>query len=173
MFAGRRMLLLDLDETLVYSSDVDDKLYTDREKLNDNRRVIYLRPHLITFLLAARNRFELVILWSNGSYDYVHEIANIIKRLTREDIFDAIYTLDDASYIVYFDSSYPFKDLYDMINKYELEPEECLMIEDNIITSTFYPDIVYQIPKFNAGITGLYDRYLLDLSVIFTEEIVS
>jgi FMN phosphatase YigB (HAD superfamily) len=161
MFKDKRVLILDLDETLVHSGKDNIESCFESVELSNGNHVCF-RPYLFSFLLAARNHFELVILWSNGGYNYVHEVVGIIKERGGDDVFDEIYTLEDASWLMHRDKSFPFKDLYWLIDKHGLDKEECIMFDDGILITSFYPDIVHQVSKFLANSTNKYDRQLLD-----------
>jgi hypothetical protein len=56
-----------------------------------------MRPHLKEFLLFCRSYFDVVGVWSAGSYDYVHEcVDRIFGDLYRPDV---IFTWDDIEYL--------------------------------------------------------------------------
>ena len=68
------LLILDLDETLLHSSDERLGRAEDFQLFG---YFVYLRPHLAHFLAECAARFRLAV-WSSASDDYV---AEIVKRL--------------------------------------------------------------------------------------------
>jgi TFIIF-interacting CTD phosphatase-like protein len=69
------LLILDLDETLIYSSE--KKLDRNPEFIFE-QYYVYLRPHLEQFLNELAPNFSLAI-WSSGNDAYVEYIVNKIK----------------------------------------------------------------------------------------------
>jgi RNA polymerase II subunit A small phosphatase-like protein len=71
---AKKLLILDLDETLLHASidELDHK--ADFQLFNYH---IYLRPHLSEFLLGCNQYFKIAI-WSSASDDYVTEITERI-----------------------------------------------------------------------------------------------
>lgn len=113
----KHSVILDLDETLVHSSEnikvlKELKIFTD-PKLIDVRKRTYLtfldneedkneismywgieRPHLRKFLIFCFSYFQVVAIWSAGQYQYVHSIVNSIFRGLKRPM--TIYTRDDC-----------------------------------------------------------------------------
>lgn len=98
------ILILDIDETLAHTNDKNNswhnlKIRSDPKKLDlrDRSYVFNLRydveksdltwgikrPHLKEFLLFCFNYFKIVIIWSAGTYNYVHSLTEIL--------FDGVY----------------------------------------------------------------------------------
>lgn len=76
MTTPRKLLVLDVDETLVHTAlKVLDRLpdFT----LFGGAYNVYRRPHLTEFLLAVRQVYDLAI-WSAGSADYVDQVLQEI-----------------------------------------------------------------------------------------------
>lgn len=71
---NNKLLILDLDETLIYSSDCL------LERLPDfcvGEYFVYVRPGLDTFLSTCNELYNLAV-WTFGSQDYASEIVNKI-----------------------------------------------------------------------------------------------
>lgn len=70
----RSLLILDLDETLIFGSEEPLSRPAD---FHAGRFSIYRRPYLSEFLAAAFDGFE-VAVWSSASSDYVRAIVSAI-----------------------------------------------------------------------------------------------
>ena len=95
-----KCIVLDLDETLIYSS-IDNKLkYDFIMKFDDDQYYVSKRPGLDNFINLCFSLFDFVLVWSAGTDDYVKEIVrNIFKnkrphivwsRNTTETYYDKI-----------------------------------------------------------------------------------
>lgn len=69
------LLILDLDETLVYATT--DRLDYDEDFVFD-KYFVYKRPNLDKFLSFAYAHFKIGI-WSSASDGYVNEIVKLVK----------------------------------------------------------------------------------------------
>ena len=84
-YSSKYTLILDLDETLIYSQrNISYKL---KKKENINKKRIILRPGLREFLKEMKKIFELII-FSSGTVDYVNPIIEIIEN--DEKFFDFV-----------------------------------------------------------------------------------
>ena len=84
-YTSKYTLILDLDETLIYSQrNISYKL---KKKENINKKRIILRPGLREFLKEMKKIFELII-FSSGTVDYVNPIIEIIEN--DEKFFDFV-----------------------------------------------------------------------------------
>ncbi len=84
-YTSKYTLILDLDETLIYSQrNISYKL---KKKENINKKRIILRPGLREFLKEMKKIFELII-FSSGTVDYVNPIVEIIEN--DEKFFDFV-----------------------------------------------------------------------------------
>ena len=84
-YSSKYTLILDLDETLIYSQrNISYKL---KKKENINKKRIILRPGLREFLKEMKKIFELII-FSSGTADYVNPIVEIIEN--DEKFFDFV-----------------------------------------------------------------------------------
>ena len=75
-FKTRPLLILDLDETLVFGSEWELKYRCDFEV---GPYFIYTRPFLDEFLKLVSSAYDLAI-WSSASSEYVHAIADRIGQ---------------------------------------------------------------------------------------------
>jgi len=66
------MLILDLDETLIYASETP---LTIEEDFRFERYYIYLRPHVRRFLAFCLAKFE-VAVWTSSTEGYAKEIVS-------------------------------------------------------------------------------------------------
>jgi len=84
-YSSKYTLILDLDETLIYSQrNISYKL---KKKENINKKRIIFRPGLREFLKEMKKIFELII-FSSGTVDYVNPIVEIIE--SDEKFFDFV-----------------------------------------------------------------------------------
>jgi len=74
------LLILDLDETLVFASE--RPLVREPESLV-GPYFVYLRPYLHDFLVEMTKYFDLAV-WSSSSPDYAHAIVNRVFPLQRK-----------------------------------------------------------------------------------------
>lgn len=68
----RKLLILDLDETLLYASEVP---LSFQEAFTFERYYIYLRPHVKRFLAFCLAKFE-VAVWTTATEDYAEAIVS-------------------------------------------------------------------------------------------------
>ena len=67
----RKLLVLDLDETLVYATE---QRLSIPEEFKAEPYYVYLRPHLRPFLEFCVRRFD-VGIWTSSSADYAHAVV--------------------------------------------------------------------------------------------------
>lgn len=72
---SKRLLILDLDETLIYGSESEIDRPAD---FRVGHFFLYRRPHLDAFLAAVSEWYTLAI-WSSATIGYVHDIAKQIR----------------------------------------------------------------------------------------------
>jgi RNA polymerase II subunit A small phosphatase-like protein len=70
--AQRKLLILDLDETLLYATEEPLSI---KEDFKVERYYIYLRPHVDRFLAFCLTKFE-VAVWTTSTEDYAEEIVS-------------------------------------------------------------------------------------------------
>ena len=88
----KKVIVLDLDETLVHSSYEQtecDNIIIDQDK----KIYVSLRPHLDQFLLKLHKQFHLYI-WTAGNEQYANIIRNIIDP--NNVYIKEIYSRDDC-----------------------------------------------------------------------------
>src|SRR3954447_7252138 len=73
--ANRPLLILDLDETLIFGSEVELERRAD---FIVGPYYVYQRPHLNEFLTLVAKSYDLAI-WSSATLDYVGAIASRIR----------------------------------------------------------------------------------------------
>lgn len=77
LFINKKLLILDLDETLVFSSEKG--LKSRCSDFNVGHYSVYRRPFLDEFLNYCKRTFK-VAIWTSASQEYAKEIAeNILK----------------------------------------------------------------------------------------------
>lgn len=77
------LLILDLDETLIYATETP----LDRpEDFCVGQYYIYRRPHLSEFINYCFTRFD-VALWTTATEDYAEEVAEKIGLLSSQLVF--------------------------------------------------------------------------------------
>lgn len=95
-----KCIVLDLDETLIHSkagtwSKKGSKVPIHNINIEGDAWTVIERPHLKDFINFIHEYFDLVIVWSAGTFEYVHAICKLIFPYYDECI---IYTRDDCVY---------------------------------------------------------------------------
>lgn len=168
-------LVLDIDDTLVQTFDDIQQLYKcpimKNSKFYPVRKRVYVlkfdnpedeseneeddvvwgvkRPHIDDFLIFANEYFRNIVIWSAGTYDYVHAIVkNLFKNLpcpTR------VFTRNDCHQSEEYGYEKPLEKIYAAIP--EMNPSNTVLIDDRqevfhrkdphngIIIPPFSPDI--------------------------------
>lgn len=88
----RRLLVLDLDETLIHASETPLHRAADHIVYGYH---VYRRPHLDTFLAACFDHYA-VGIWSSASDEYVEAVAKLI--VPEPDRLQFIWGRSKASY---------------------------------------------------------------------------
>lgn len=98
-------IILDLDKTLIHSIEVPcddekDECKFDKEEvcgtngtLMQSGYITFKRPDADTFISWCFRKYANVVIWSAGTYDYVHEILN---TLFAEFSFDLVLTRNEC-----------------------------------------------------------------------------
>ena len=157
-----KVIVLDIDETLVYTFTENNRKYDYILNLDDETEVYrgVFRDHLQEFIDFCFLYFKYVIVWSAGTRDYVHNMVDIIFTKQRPYL---ILTYDD---IVIEDHNY-YKPLRKIFNT-EIRKDNTYFIDDR--EENFREDKINGIvaPQF----TGQHDDYLLKLENWFLQSFV-
>jgi hypothetical protein len=181
-------LVLDIDDTLVQTFDDIQQLYKcpimKNSKYYPVRKRVYIlkfdnqeeeeteedvvwgvkRPHIDDFLAFASEYFRNVVVWSAGTYDYVHAIVkNLFKNIpcpTR------VFTRNDCHQSEEFGYEKPLMKIYSAIP--EMNPRNTFIIDDRQeVFSRKDPHNGIIIPPFSPDISDLNaltsDTCFLDL----------
>ena len=165
MFDKTKLLILDLDETLIYASitPLETRPYFKLDKYH-----IYKRPFLNEFLLEMSNHFQIAI-WSSAGDEYVNAITKLIKpdditflfvwgrskcSLKRDPVFD----------------EYIFEKRIDKVKKFGFSLVQVLIIDDTPLKArTNYGNAVY-VKEFKGSEHDaelkLLQQYLLSIKDI-------
>ncbi len=169
-----KVVVLDLDATLLSTADdmasfkelgimTDPKLVTlrrrcyclkltDFDKRGDGSTYSFWgikRPHIDTFLLWCMNYFSLVIVWSAGTFHYVHAIVNDIFRDLRPPAL--VWTANDIDYDTDEEVLKPLTKLMNSDFKYKhlITKQNTVFIDDNDSTFRFNKKNAVHIKPFN------------------------
>ena len=198
-----KFIVLDLDSTLIHS-------FTGNPNLNllDNSELYYLRdriydlkiplgseywgvarPGIYEFLQFCQRYFQGVIIWSAGTYDYVHAIVNFLFRdlprpymiFTRNDCTEiGNYLTKDLSKLEPIDPRLTMDKIYildDNTQAFELNPENALNIPmfvpcgKKICRDILNSDDAFELVKswfMQPGVINSFDVRELDKSKVFT-----
>lgn len=157
MAARKLVLVLDLDQTLVYARRLEAEEQPegcpDIFDLRLNCRfALWLRPFLTSFLRRLAERFEIYV-YTFGTRDYAVEV---LRAINREEVL-----LDSARLITRNESRKGFKELGNILPA--LMGPYCLIVDD---TAEVWPDqrsILLQIPPFIIGDANAEESFAGDL----------
>lgn len=155
MNTSKILLILDLDETLIYATSKPLARPANFQVFDYH---IYKRPHLDNFLKSCAQNFELAI-WSSASNDYVESVVEKIipkdiplafvwgrsrATLRRNMIVEADAYLD-ADY--YFNSHYHYIKRLSKVKKKGYRLEQMLIVDDTPHKSQCnYGNVIYPLP---------------------------
>lgn len=164
---SKSSIVLDLDETLVHSMDgmeVWHQLNLDPElaprlrvvEMHDvvtpkgtgleEKMWLVMRPHLHEFLTEIRKRFDYVIVWSAGKYEYVHDLVTRIFPYEPDHIF----TSND----IYNKEGFGCKPFSTVQEKFpDIDVNRSVVIDDKYHTFWYNPGIGLLIPEYDPGPT--------------------
>ena len=143
---SRKVLVLDLDETLVHCSPFPPHPDVQSYKFDDDECYIFLRPNVEEFLEKVTAMFE-VYIFTAGTKEYADRIID--KLCPQIDVFHRHYR-DSCKFV----SNKCKKDL--KIFKRDLK--DIIMVDDNPHMREYYPKNTLFIQKWN-GIPN--DEWLL------------
>ena len=189
-------LVLDIDDTLVQTFDDIQALYKcpimKNPKFYPVRKRIYIlkfdgdegdvgkeseedvvwgikRPHIEEFLAFASEYFRNVVIWSAGTYDYVHAIVkNLFKNVPCNPT--KIFTRNDCAQSQEYGYEKPLQKIYDAIP--EMNSRNTILIDDRQeVFSRKDPDNGIIIPPFSPDLDDLSsmtnDRCFVELQEWF------
>ena len=133
--ANKMLLILDLDETLIYSSEKELSREADFQLFHYH---VYKRPYLSEFLQGCSQYFKIAI-WSSASDDYVEAIVKRIIPLSiklefvwgrsRCTYFLDAFSFESTGYID-FQSHYHYVKTLKKVKKLGFSIEQILIIDD-------------------------------------------
>lgn len=88
----KALLVLDLDETLIYGTKEELKYKAD---FKVEQYFIYLRPNCLNFLITMSNFYKLAI-WSSAGEIYVQQISDYFKECGL--FFEFVWSRKQATY---------------------------------------------------------------------------
>ena len=133
---GKPLLILDLDETLIYATKSELR---NKPNFTVFDYKIYKRPHFGEFLKTTYHDFKLAI-WSSAGDDYVAQIVNLIKPSNLEFEFvwgrtRAVYQrsteFDELRIYGGSDSQYHYVKPLKKVKKLGFDLNRCLIVDDS------------------------------------------
>jgi len=185
-------LVLDIDDTLVQTFDDIDSLYKcpimKNPKFYPVRKRVYIlkfqneepeedeeeeemiwgvkRPHIDEFLNFANQYFRNIVIWSAGTYDYVHAI---VKHLFKQIPCPAkVFTRNDCTQSEEYGYEKPLEKIYKSIP--EMNPRNTILIDDR--QEVFVrkdPNNGIIIPPFSPDVED-YDSLTSDASFLYLKD---
>jgi hypothetical protein len=185
-------LVLDIDDTLVQTFDDIDSLYKcpimKNPKFYPVRKRVYIlkfqneepeedeeeeemiwgvkRPHIDEFLDFANRYFRNIVIWSAGTYDYVHAI---VKHLFKQIPCPArVFTRNDCTQSEEYGYEKPLEKIYKAIP--EMNHKNTLLIDDR--QEVFVrkdPNNGIIIPPFSPDVED-YDSLTSDASFLYLKD---
>ncbi|WP_196888480.1 HAD family hydrolase [Aureivirga sp. CE67] len=155
----KKLLILDIDETLVHANEnpENEDWHFELQKYK-----VYKRPFLDEFLEAIQNHFEIAV-WSSASDDYVEEIVKLIFPenyplkfvwgRSRCTINRNLYGFDLLDNYIDYSNHYNYVKVLKKVKKYfGFALEEMLIVDDTPSKSKYnYGNAIY--PKEFTGNT--------------------
>lgn len=120
------LLVLDLDETLIHSSE---KLLNIKNDFKFEQYFVYNRPFLNEFLTDISSHYRIAI-WSSGDDDYVNEIVSAITPNNVQ--FEFVWGRSKCTIKRDFDyENYDFEKRLDKLKKKGYSLEKILIVDDS------------------------------------------
>ena len=161
-------LVLDLDETLIYSVSTSNILTVNKLKKMDNllfhyfencnHIFVYYRPH-ITYFLQEMSKYFDICIFTNGSKTYTNMVVTMINSMTSNTYISRWYSRT---------GDYPFYKYISLIEN--IDTSTVIIIDDNDkIWKDDYKNVI-SIKKFYGPIDKnyIFDDELLFLTHILT-----
>lgn len=185
-------LVLDIDDTLVQTFDDIDSLYKcpimKNPKFYPVRKRVYIlkfqndepevdeeeeemiwgvkRPHIDEFLNFANQYFRNIVIWSAGTYEYVHAIVkHIFKQVPCPN---GVFTRNDCTQSEEYGYEKPLEKIYQAIP--EMNPRNTILIDDR--QEVFVrkdPNNGIIIPPFSPDVED-YDSLTSDASFLYLKD---
>jgi hypothetical protein len=184
-------LVLDIDDTLVQTFDDIDSLYKcpimKNSKFYPIRKRVYIlkfkdddaepgeeeemiwgvkRPYIDEFLSFANDYFRNIVIWSAGTYDYVHAIVkNLFKNIPCPT---KVFTRNDCTQSEEHGYEKPLEKIYQAIP--EMNPRNTILVDDR--QEVFVrkdPNNGIIIPPFSPDVED-YDSLTSDTSFMFLKD---
>jgi TFIIF-interacting CTD phosphatase-like protein len=172
-----KCIVLDIDETLLCTQKMPyelsnfilknekdekfnpliDRFYKISIDTSDNPTPIIMngvfRPHLPEFLNFCKENFELVIIWSAGSQEYVESIVKLFKQ---KFMFEPHFFMTKND-LVFIDDGF-YKELEKIIAdriflKNIISLNNMIVLDDNEMTFDLNYDNAIHIPQYNPSIS--------------------
>jgi len=189
-------LVLDIDDTMVQTFDEIDSLYKcpimKNSKFYPVRKRVYIlkfdsendedmeedeedmiwgvkRPHIDEFLEFANEYFRNIVIWSAGTYEYVHVIVkNLFKNFPCPT---KIFTRNDCTHSDEYGYEKPLEKIYEVIP--EMNSKNTILIDDRqevfirkdphngIVIPPFTPDVEdYNSLNYDTAFLVLKDWFM-------------
>lgn len=152
-----KLLILDLDETLIYATEKELGVSPD---FQFDKYFVYKRPYLDNFLLDISNHFAIGI-WSSADDTYVTEIVKNIKPHNVE--FEIIWGRSRCSLKRDLNSgNYYFEKRLAKLKKRGFKLQQIIIVDDTPSKSKYnYGNAIY-IKEFLGDTTDVELKYLHD-----------
>lgn len=140
-------IILDLDETLIYSSSFPINNHKPSYIINGIN--VYLRPYIKVFLSFCFNNFKTVNIWSNGTHEWVKPNIENILRFTKLNCYR--YKIGFVRTRIHSEISNMtiYKNLNTVWNDI-LTPQNTIVIDDRINNYERSPGNCVQIKPYNV-----------------------
>lgn len=170
---NKPLLILDLDETLIYSRHIKEYNNEDYDFLIDDTFYVKKRPHVEDFLLDISQHFDLAV-WTAASNGYGQRIVEeLFNKNNLEILFfrsrnhcvskDYLRVGDD-----YYPQGYFIKDLNKIKKKFNLD--RVLMVDDlKLSLQRNYGNLVHVTP-FNGDSKDTHLLFLKDYLISIKDE---
>ena len=125
---NNKILVLDLDSTLVYASQ--NKLQNEMSYKKFNGLYIYIRPYVKNFLLTV-SKYYTVFVFTAGIASYASFVVSMLEEHIGMNIITKIYSRNDC----YMITPFVIKDLKIITS----DLKSCILVDDTLSTSYLQP----------------------------------
>lgn len=126
IFRNKKMIILDLDETIWHSTY--EKL-NRKHNLTYNLLNVYVRPNSGPFIRMLLQEFK-VGIWTSAKANYAEHILKHTPLDFSKNDFDFFYTRKDCIVDESHDQLVYRKGLKRICSEFDLQPQDCLIIDD-------------------------------------------